>query len=95
MYYLLELNSFHILFQGFPKEISIEEPRTNVTDTSDSKYQTISPQHPDSSQHGNESSGDSKIVEELSELDLSGDNKGHSETLNCPLYDPKVQVLYL
>ena len=95
MYYLLELNSFHILFQGFPKEISVEEPRTNVTDTSDSKYQTISPQCPDSSQHGNESTGDSKIVREPSELDLSGDEKGHAEMLNCPLYDPKLQVLYL
>ena len=66
-----------------------------MTDTSDSKYQAISPQHPDSCQHGNESSGDSKIVGELSELDLSGDEKGHSEMLSCPLYDPKLQVLYL
>ena len=85
MYCLLELNSLHILFQGFPKEISVEEPRTNVTDTSDRKYQSISPQCPDSSQHGNESSGDSKIVGEPSELDLSGDEKGHPETLSCPL----------
>ena len=95
IYYLLELNSFHILFQDLPDEISVEESRTNVTDTSDRKYQTISPQGPDSSQHGNESSGDSKILGVPSQFDLSGDDKGHSDLLKCLLYDPKLEVLYL
>ena len=51
IYYLLELNSFHILFQDLPDKISVEQSCTNVTERSDRKYETISPQCSDSSQH--------------------------------------------
>ena len=95
IYYLLELNSFHILFQHLPDEISVEESRTNVTDRSDHKYQTISPQGPDSSQHGNKSTGDSNVLGVPSQFDISGHDKGHSDPFKCPPYDPKLEVLYL
>ena len=90
----MELNSFHILFQDLPDEISVEQSHTNVTDRSDHKYQTISPQHPNSSQHGNESTGDFNVLGVLLQFDISGHDKGHSDPF-CPPYEQKLEVLYL
>ena len=66
-----------------------------MTDRSDRKYQTISPQLPDSSQHGNESTGDSNVLGVLSQFDISGDDKGDSDPFKPPPYEPKLEVLYL